>query len=173
MVIIKSENLIMRNIEEKDLDLLMKWRNMPEVSNFLCNDFIYTFDIQRKWFNKIKDDEKNIYLIAESSRRFGEARINNLDAKNKKCEIGAHIGEQDFKGKGLGKEIFKALTDYCFNELGMNKVYLRVFKFNEIAINLYKKLGFKEEGILRKDIFKKGKYEDIIIMSVLKDEWKL
>lgn len=170
-MIITSKNLIMRKIEEKDLEILMKWRNSQEVSDFLCSDFVYTLEGQKKWFNKIKNDEKNIYLIVESGERFGEARINNIDNVNKKCEIGAHIGELSFKGKGLGKEIFRSLVDYCFNKLGMNKVYLRVFKFNKIAIHVYEKLGFKTEGILKEDIFKKGKFEDIMVMSILKDEF--
>ena len=171
MVIIKSENLIIKNIEEKDLIILMRWRNMKEVSDFLFNDMTYTLEGQKRWFDKIKSDKENIYLIVKdlNDKSFGEARITNIDLKNKKCEIGGHIGEQNFKGKGLGKEIFKILTDYCFKELRMNKVYLKVFKFNEIAIHVYKSLGFKTEGILRQDIFKKEKFEDVLVMSVLRN----
>lgn len=174
MVTIKSEKLAMRKVEENDLEILMKWRNSPEVSSFLFTDITYTIERQKNWFNKNKEDKENIYFIVEdlNGKKFGEARITNIDLKNKKCEIGAHIGEQEFKGKGLGKEIFRILTDYCFKELGMNKVYLRVFKFNEVAIHVYEKIGFKKEGILRQEILKKGKFEDVIIMCILRNEWK-
>ena len=174
MTAIKSKNLVMKEIEEKDLDLLMRWRNSPEVSDFLFTDKTYTNKSQKKWFNKNKDNKENIYFVAENlnGNKFGEARINNIDFKNKKCEIGAYIGEKTFKGKGLGKEIFKALTSFCLKELNMNKTFLKAFLFNKIAIHIYESLGFKSEGILRQEVLKKGKFEDVIVMSILRSEWK-
>jgi len=174
MTAIKSENLIMKEIEEKDLDLLMRWRNSPEVSDFLFTDKAYTIEGQKNWFNKMKNNKENIYFVVEdlNGKKFGEARINNIDLKNKKCEIGAYIGEKTFKGKGLGKEIFKALTSFCLKELNMNKTFLKAFLFNKIAIHIYESLGFKQEGILRQEILKKGKFEDVMVMSILRSEWK-
>ncbi|WP_306432182.1 GNAT family N-acetyltransferase [Staphylococcus haemolyticus] len=54
----------------------------------------------------------------------------------------------------------------------MHKVDLKVFSFNDKAINLYKKLGFKEEGRNREAIYRNGFYQDIINMGLLENEYK-
>ena len=53
----------------------------------------------------------------------------------------------------------------------MNKIYLHVFKANIKALRLYNKLGFIEEGILRRHIFKNGDFKDVVVMSILRGEW--
>ena len=46
-----------------------------------------------------------------------------------------------------------------------------VFSTNLRAINVYKKCGFKEEGVLRESIYLNGNFIDVILMSVLKNEY--
>jgi len=47
-----------------------------------------------------------------------------------------------------------------------------VFKFNERAIHTYEKIGFKVDATLRDNIFKDGKYQDELVMSILRSEWE-
>ncbi len=57
-------------------------------------------------------------------------------------------------------------------EMNLNKVGLEVFSFNKAAIKCYKKLGFIVEGTLRQELFRAGKYHDVIIMGLLREEWE-
>ncbi|HOT31625.1 MAG TPA: GNAT family protein, partial [Petrotogaceae bacterium] len=63
------------------------------------------------------------------------------------------------------------LLDFLFQRFSLNKIKLNVFDYNERAIKSYKKVGFVEEGVLRQELFTLNKYHDIVMMSILKQEW--
>ena len=75
------------------------------------------------------------------------------------------IGNKNFQGKGFASEASRLVIEYCFKNLQLRKVNLGVLAKNKIAINLYKALGFSIEGIFKKHLFHKGKFEDIFRMS--------
>lgn len=170
--IISEGEVALRLVTEQDLERIMHWRNSPEVSAYLFSTVTYTLEGQRKWFAELQGSS-DIYVIAEhNGTPFGLGRIVNIDTVHQKCEIGGEIGELSFRGKGLGKKLFRLLTEYGFKGLGMNKVYLKVFASNDVAIHIYESLGYRHEGVLRQEVFKHGAFQDVLVMSVLKGEWK-
>jgi RimJ/RimL family protein N-acetyltransferase len=62
------------------------------------------------------------------------------------------------------------LIDFGFNYLNLNNIMLKVFAFNERAINCYKKAGFKEIGRRRQAYYLKGKYHDQIFMDIIRSD---
>lgn len=64
----------------------------------------------------------------------------------------------------------KAMLHLGFTELSLNKIWLRVEVDNGKAIKSYKQCGFVEEGILREDRYREGKYVDRVRMSILRRE---
>lgn len=65
----------------------------------------------------------------------------------------------------------REMLEWGFNELGLNKIWLRVEVDNEKAIKSYKRMGYVEEGILRQDRLRNGEFVDRIRMSILKHEF--
>ena len=63
------------------------------------------------------------------------------------------------------------LAHHCFDTLNLNRVHLRVYAENLRAKRAYEKAGFLEEGRLREAVYKHGKYDDVIVMSILRSEW--
>ncbi len=63
------------------------------------------------------------------------------------------------------------LLKLAFDEMNLHRVWLHVFPDNEGAIACYLKCGFREEGRLRQEVFQGGRYYDVIVMGVLKDEF--
>ena len=63
------------------------------------------------------------------------------------------------------------LARHCFDTLNFNRVYLRVYAENLRAKRAYEKADFVEEGCLRESVYKHGKYDDVIVMSILRSEW--
>ena len=59
------------------------------------------------------------------------------------------------------------IISFCFNHINLHKVYLHVFESNLRAINCYKKIGMVQEGILIDHHYNNGKYENVLIMSLL------
>ena len=56
--------------------------------------------------------------------------------------------------------------------LKFNKLVSEVLAFNEIIIKIHQRFGSKIEGTLRQHIFKNGKYHDVIVLGILKEEWE-
>lgn len=113
------------------------------------------------------------YMIIEkeSESPIGVTSLINIDLKNRNAECILDLGEKQFWGQGYGTEALKLLLDYAFLEMNLHRVSLRVFAFNEKAIKLYQKIGFKQEGISRQCIFRDGGWHDMIQMGILQHEY--
>ncbi|EMC91444.1 hypothetical protein BAUCODRAFT_152703 [Baudoinia panamericana UAMH 10762] len=94
-----------------------------------------------------------------------------FDFKNRVAGLGIGLADRKHRAKGYGTELMNWMLEYGFMELGLHRIELRVYSFNEKAIKLYRKIGFKEEGRLRKTYFRGGQWYDIILMAVLEEEW--
>ena len=82
-----------------------------------------------------------------------------------------YIADVQLRGKGLGKEAMLGIMDYCFNHLGLERLYLDHYTGNPAAY-LYQSLGFKYEGVLRKNCRKNGVLYDVHLMSMLREEYE-
>jgi len=159
-------------LTSKDLRKVMKWRMLQEVKRYMFSEPNLTYYKQKKWFKKIKNDKsKKYWIVKVNDRDIGLVSLTNIDYKNKKAERGYYIGETLQRGKGLGKQIEINLNDYVFIQMKFNKLFGYIFKFNKRMISIHNKFGSKIEGELKRHILKNNKYEDIIIMSVFKNDW--
>ncbi|KAH8799586.1 acyl-CoA N-acyltransferase [Flagelloscypha sp. PMI_526] len=119
--------------------------------------------------------ENNIIFAVFELKETGDvvgwvnSRIDN--AKNRNGIFGIVVKEEHW-GKGFAKEVIEWLLDYTFQNLGYHRLGLSVFAGNVRAVELYRRLGFKEEGRIREVLYKDGKWEDSIEMGILKKEWK-
>ena len=82
------------------------------------------------------------------------------------------IFTHDAIGKGIGEEATRLTVNYAFNRLNAHRVHLGVHADNIGAIKCYEKVGFKEEGRLREDLYTYGKYADAIRYGILEGEWR-
>jgi RimJ/RimL family protein N-acetyltransferase len=87
-------------------------------------------------------------------------------------EFGIGILDPSARGRGLGGEAAELLLRFAFDEIGLHRVELRVFAFNEPALRLYRRLGFREEGRRRELLFRDGQFHDDIVMAMLADEYR-
>jgi RimJ/RimL family protein N-acetyltransferase len=90
---------------------------------------------------------------------------------HRKVDIGIVIG-QEFQGKGYGSEAILWGTNWAFNVAGMHRVQIQCFEFNQRAIDLYQKLGFKLEGRGREAFWHDGRFWDDVQFGMLDREWK-
>jgi RimJ/RimL family protein N-acetyltransferase len=81
------------------------------------------------------------------------------------------IGEKSYWNRGCGTEAVRLLAQHGLNPLNLNRIFLHVFENNPRAIRSYEKAGFTHEVRERQAEFKDGKYIDVLVMSMLKDEF--
>ena len=78
---------------------------------------------------------------------------------------------EDSRGKGYGKEAINFILDFAFRQANLHRVGIKVFSYNHVALDLYKKLGFVEEGRERENHYFDCQYHDTILLSMLDHEW--
>jgi diamine N-acetyltransferase len=169
---LKTERLYLRPMFEEDAQFIVDMRNNPKILNSLFSYRMITVQEHLNWYkNNLNNDNRIDLMICKKDDNMpvGTVNLANIDYKNQKAEFGIMISES-FWNKGYAYESSQRFIDYSFDEFNLNKIYLEVLKENKTAINLYEKLGFIEAGILKEDIFKNGKFKDVLIMSLFSDD---
>jgi RimJ/RimL family protein N-acetyltransferase len=107
----------------------------------------------------------------EGWRIIGNVAFFDLQWIHRCAEIGILIGDKTQWNKGYGTETMRLMLKYGFETLNLNRIYLRVYRDNLGGIKAYERAGFVHEGVQRQAIFSEGHYTDVLMMSVLRDEY--
>ncbi|MDO5088307.1 MAG: GNAT family protein [Leptotrichiaceae bacterium] len=133
---------------------------------------IVDFESEKEFLTLLKKEKNFAVRLVENDELLGNIGFNSLDFINRAGVIGIMLGNERHQGKGYGTEAVNLILDYGFFLLNLRSISLSVFEYNEIAYNLYKKVGFREVGRLRKKIEIMGQTYDEIIMDILKEEFQ-
>ena len=110
----------------------------------------------------LKDEEEPIGVIS----------LMNISEANASAELSVIVGHPEDRHRGYGAEAIATILRYGFEELGLNRIGLSVFEFNDDAISTYEKLGFRAEGRLRKALKRDDDFYDAILMGISRSEWE-
>jgi RimJ/RimL family protein N-acetyltransferase len=170
-----GERLVLRPLDVSDLELCLEWINDPEVSAHLGRHRPMSRTMETEWLAGQYKSESDLSLaiaLTDGDRHIGNVGLHSIDSTNRSAEFGILIGEPDARGQGYGLEASRLILSYAFDELGLHRVMLRVFPFNDRALRTYARLGFREEGRLRESYHRRGAFHDTILMSILESEWR-
>lgn len=112
-----------------------------------------------------------VFVIVHEEEVCGLIGFKDIDSLNRKLEIGYWLAEGK-QGKGIMRRACHTLLNYAFDELSMNRIEVRVGVGNERSSNIPKKLGFTLEGIKRQAEYLNGKFHDLEVYSMLRQEFK-
>lgn len=109
----------------------------------------------------------------DTDELIGYGMIAHINHYNRRCDLGISLGwNRDIWGNGFASEALQAVIDYCFNDLGLNRIGVEVYEFNEHSIRLVERNGFCREGALRQHIFKDGVFKDSYLYSLVREDWE-
>ena len=171
---LKTERILLRAIEEKDLNLMAQWRSNPDVYEYFYEYCPISLKQQTIWYdNQLKNpNEMNFVISAHDGNAIGTVSIYNIDRRNRKAEWGRLIiGDASKRDAGIGFDAVKLIQEYSFAHLNLHKLYCDALSSNDRAKALYVKLGFREDCVLREHVFKNGSYVDIVVFSMLDAEY--
>lgn len=169
-----GKRVILRKINDSDTPDILRWRNDAEATKFLCSHTGLSAGEHAKWLSSLVSNDTRIdftIISKEMHQPIGTINLSSIDYKNQKAEYGILIGEKSQWGKGYAHEASDLILNYAFNDMNLKRIYLKVLEDNIGAVKLYKKIGFVEEGLLRNDVYKNGKFNHVMVMSVIFDEW--
>ncbi len=171
-----GKRLYFRGLEKSDLGKnYFQWLNDQEVTQYMYNGmFPNTKGRMKDFYNEVVDQQKHVvFAIIDKrvDRHIGNVGIHRINWKNGIGEYGIIIGEKKYHGKGYGEEATRMILDYIFRRVGLRRVWLGVHEAHKKAIAIYKKVGFKIEGCLRKEIYTDGQWHDRLIMGIMREEY--
>jgi len=176
--VINGERIRFRAAEREDLPTFVAWINDPEVRAGISLYLPMSMASEEKWFENMLErhpDEQPLVIEARHGKGWktiGNCGFFDINSHYRSAEFGIMIGEKSMWNQGYGTEAVKLLLRHGFETLNLNRIMLRVFENNPHAIRTYEKAGFTHEGRLRQAHYTKGQYVDVLLMSVLRSEWK-
>ena len=175
MSIMYGERVRLRAVEREDMKTFHAYVNDPEVTRGLALYMPMSMAEEEAWFDSKRDpNEKPLSIEVRKGRGWklvGNCGVFGIELANRSAELGIMIGEKSEWNKGYGAEAMTLLLRHGFETLNLHRLYLRVYAGNVRAVRSYEKAGFVLEGRLREAVYKFGKYDDVLIMSVLRSEW--
>lgn len=119
------------------------------------------------------DDDKNLFLVAETSDgqiiSSANCRVVGNRGYINTLSLGISV-HKDWRNKGVGTAVMQRLIDHCRHHPTIHRLELQVFTDNARAIHVYEKLGFVRESIRRGAYYKEGRYLDMMMMAILFDD---
>lgn len=102
----------------------------------------------------------------------GSVELRQFHAEARLCDVGIMVGDPAYRGGGYGTEAMRLACRFAFDEMGVERVGLSTLEFNARAIRSYEKVGFVQEGRRRRGAYVGGRYYDVILMGLLREEFR-
>lgn len=176
---IVGQQVRLRAIERTDIPNFVRWLNDREVTENLLINSPLSRAMEERWF------ERQLEIPPEAGQTMaievlkndqwlhvGNTGLHEVESVNRAAEFGIFIGEKAYWNQGFGREATRLTLKHGFEDLNLNRIYLYVYETNPRAIKAYEAAGFVREGLLRQAVYKHGRYINVLLMSVLRSEWK-
>ena len=148
----------------KHLSAFLSWvGNMNSVSNF--NDYIKNCELL------YKEKKEVSFVIISGKDAIGRIGLHHMNLQNKNVAIGYWLTKES-EGKGIITRACKKLISFGFHELGLHRIEIKAAVNNLKSQAIPQQLNFKKEGILREAELVNETFLDLVLYSMLRDEWK-
>lgn len=155
--------------DKNRIEMMFNWFNSEDGWRIKRNKRKWSFtefaEFVKYWivnFIKVKD--------GRTSNVVGYVAFSSFDYQNNRAEMHLYISRKHRK-KGIGRKVVELSFDQFFKDEAMNKLKARIPSYNKDVIELAKKTGMKEEGILKKEMYSQGRYVDIHIFGLIKNDY--
>ena len=173
---IRGELVYLRPAERGDIDLFVRWFADDETTRYLSSRAPFSKAMEEKWFESMVEQQGKrqyhfvICLLADD-RAIGTAGFHHVNQEDGNAAFGIVVGEKAEWSKGYGTDALRAICDFGFGQLRLERIELDVYEPNRRAQRSYEKAGFVTEGTLRHAHFSDGKFHDVVRMALLREEW--
>lgn len=172
MRILESSRLLIKPVEEEDIDQLLEFRWERDTMAQSIHDPISQAR-QLAWFKSLTDKDLAFSVFAKDSQPptlIGTAGLYDISTRHQRACFRVRLGRVA-RGKRLGLEAARMVIEYGFQTLNLHKVFIDQFPENEASVRFFTRLGGVREGLLREHYYQDGRFRDAAVVGVLKDEF--
>ena len=153
--VFESENIRFAELDERLVkDYLAMVNDMENVGRLIGSTRTFTEEEEISWIRRKLENKFRIFsMIAKDTGEFiGNIEIMDVEGDETSGELGICITAKQ-QDRGFGSEAIPAMVKYAAKEYGLKRFMLKVFPFNDRAVHVYEKCGFKEYDRAPDDIF--------------------
>jgi RimJ/RimL family protein N-acetyltransferase len=174
--VVAHGSVYLRPGEREDIPLFVRWFGDARTARNLGMRAPLSIAGEERWFERMlehhgKDEWFFVICRRDDDRAVGSVGLFDVDATNGSAGLGISIGDPADTGHGYGGDAMRALLEFGFGRLRLERIWLDVYDHNAAARRLYERLGFVVEGRLRHAIWRDGRFIDVDRMAILADEW--
>jgi UDP-4-amino-4,6-dideoxy-N-acetyl-beta-L-altrosamine N-acetyltransferase len=167
----KSKEIQFSPLSHNDLELILEWRNAPEVRSNMYTRHEISLDEHRAWFERVNQDDSKVYFLVKlNDEPVGVVGFSEINLVYRVATWAFYASP--FAPRGTGSLMEYHALEYAFEELNLHKLRCEVLGFNQVVVKLHKKFGFVEEGVLRDAFYDGQSYHNIIHLGIFSQEWK-
>jgi len=174
--ILAGDRTVLRRHVPENLAAFRRWYADPEIARLARYQEapMRPDEIERFFAARVVGSDSLALAVHEraTGRLIGTCAFSQLDGENGSALFHITIGEKDAWGQGHGTEATRLMLEHAFRTLGLHRIALFVFEFNERAIRAYQRCGFVAEGRARESIWRDGRWWDELAMSVIESDWR-
>ena len=173
---IETHRLLIRPLVESDVvQTYADWLNDSEVNRFLeTRHEIQTIETCLAFIQQCNQSPfSNLFgiFLKENGQHVGNAKLGNINPHHARAELSLFIGEKSCRGKGIGKEVVKALTGYGFAHLGLERIQAGCYEKNLQSLRIFLNAGYTVEGFFRHHVMDNGQTSGCFWLGILKHEF--
>ena len=172
---IKTTRLVLRQHLDADTKAYFEIMSNPNILRYYGKSPLSSQYAAKKEIESIRSNFNSgvsikwALILEEDSTYIGNIGASGLKLPHNRATLSIII-HSNFWGQGLAKEALNASIKYLFDEMKLHRLEVYVDPKNIRAVEVFKKIGFQKEGILRDYEFEQGNYIDIAIYSFIKQD---
>ena len=174
IVFLEGKKVFLRPLLRRDIrEEYLSWLNNPNLTQYSFR--FRTWPTNEKELDDFLINQKtnNSVVFAleckKTGKHFGNTSIDDIDWINRRAHFNIMIGVPAYRGPHYIDTV-RTVTAYAFNHLNLNKL-TGASEIPDLEL-IHKKLGWKTEGIWKKHNYRNGKYVDIKLFAIFKDDFK-
>lgn len=168
-----GEKVVLAPLAREDAPTLWRWINARDLVVHSAPYRPIHASGHEAWFADVqKRNDLVIFGIrtASTGTLVGTCQLHSIHPVHRSAELQIRIGDPEARGKGYGSQALEQLLRFGFGDLNLRRIWLHVLAGNSAALKLYAKFGFREEGRQREAVYIDGRYEDVVLMGLLRSE---
>jgi RimJ/RimL family protein N-acetyltransferase len=175
---LETERLVLRPFSPDDAPDLARLAGRREIADTTISiPHPYSEEQARQWITSNADPHtlaRFVLLGVESKSEatlVGSIGLRDVEVEHAQAEMGFWIAVECW-GKGYATEAARAVLAFGFEQLALNRIYAHHMVRNPASGAVLARIGMKQEGLLRQRVRKWGRFEDVVLMAILHEEWR-
>jgi len=173
---LRGDKITLRALEREDLPRMRDWRNLPEFRRHFREFRELNLLHQQQWFERISTSANDfMFMIERNEDRLpiGVCGLVYTQWVLRSADISLYIGHEEIYVDGPGgyaEDAARVLMRYGFDNLNLHKLWTELYSFDHRKVELFTRLGFARDAVLRDNCYEDGRYHDSYIYSLIRPD---